>query len=193
MPKISHLVLAALASALVAAPACAATWLVNYSSDGSPTAANLTLTVDDTEVAPGTFKVLDISGDVDGDVVTGLIDNPITPAVATSADGLFWYDNLFQPAASPNISWYGLLFSSATHEYNLFSNSPTEFALYKSDYRSYVSSIGTLSVTQSLETNLAGRPGAVPEPSSWALMLTGFGALGAALRANRRRYVPACA
>jgi hypothetical protein len=28
---------------------------------------------------------------------------------------------------------------------------------------------------------------AVPEPASWALMLVGFGGLGAMLRANRRR------
>lgn len=34
---------------------------------------------------------------------------------------------------------------------------------------------------------------AVPEPTSWALMIMGFASLGAALRANRRRLVPALA
>lgn len=34
---------------------------------------------------------------------------------------------------------------------------------------------------------------AVPEPTSWALMLMGFGGLGAMLRSNRRRQVPAAA
>ena len=34
---------------------------------------------------------------------------------------------------------------------------------------------------------------AVPEPTSWALMIMGFTSLGAALRANRRRLVPAVA
>jgi hypothetical protein len=32
---------------------------------------------------------------------------------------------------------------------------------------------------------------AVPEPTSWALMLVGFGGMGAMMRANRRRMVPA--
>jgi hypothetical protein len=34
---------------------------------------------------------------------------------------------------------------------------------------------------------------AVPEPTSWALMLMGFGGLGAMLRSNRRRQVAAVA
>ena len=34
-------------------------------------------------------------------------------------------------------------------------------------------------------------PGGVPEPASWALMLIGFGGLGATLRARRGRAVPA--
>ncbi|THD53370.1 MAG: PEP-CTERM sorting domain-containing protein [Phenylobacterium sp.] len=33
--------------------------------------------------------------------------------------------------------------------------------------------------------------GAVPEPASWALMLVGFGGLGAALRGSRRRAAAA--
>lgn len=32
---------------------------------------------------------------------------------------------------------------------------------------------------------------AVPEPSTWALMITGFGGVGAMLRGNRRRNAPA--
>ncbi|MBL8772788.1 MAG: PEPxxWA-CTERM sorting domain-containing protein [Phenylobacterium sp.] len=36
----------------------------------------------------------------------------------------------------------------------------------------------------------AGGGGIVPEPSTWALMILGFGAAGSALRANRRRALP---
>ncbi len=35
--------------------------------------------------------------------------------------------------------------------------------------------------------DLPGQAGAVPEPSTWALMLIGFGAMGAMLRSTRRR------
>lgn len=42
--------------------------------------------------------------------------------------------------------------------------------------------------SQQLYTNeLFGLGGAVPEPATWAMMLVGFGGLGAVLRSNRRR------
>lgn len=40
-------------------------------------------------------------------------------------------------------------------------------------------------------TALGTLSGAVPEPASWAMMLTGFGLLGTALRSSRRKAVTA--
>ncbi|MBL8772678.1 MAG: PEPxxWA-CTERM sorting domain-containing protein [Phenylobacterium sp.] len=54
-------------------------------------------------------------------------------------------------------------------------------------------STGTWSATNDLDFSLRvfGDPlGAVPEPSTWTLMIAGFGATGAAIR--RRRRQPAC-
>ncbi len=39
--------------------------------------------------------------------------------------------------------------------------------------------------------DLQGTAGAVPEPAAWALMIAGFGGVGAALRSNRRRQFAA--
>ncbi|MEW5684673.1 MAG: laminin B domain-containing protein [Pseudomonadota bacterium] len=38
-----------------------------------------------------------------------------------------------------------------------------------------------------LASSASGNPGAIPEPSAWALMILGFGAAGSMLRAGRRR------
>ena len=46
--------------------------------------------------------------------------------------------------------------------------------------------IGTLTIT-----NGATLPGGVPEPASWALMVTGFGAAGMARRRRSRHLAPA--
>ena len=44
------------------------------------------------------------------------------------------------------------------------------------------------------DMSLEGRStGGVPEASTWALMLVGFGGMGSVLRASRRRMVPALA
>jgi hypothetical protein len=46
---------------------------------------------------------------------------------------------------------------------------------------------GSFSDFKQLRLVLAGQPFSVPEPSSWALMLLGFGGIGMALRRNRKR------
>lgn len=181
-----------------AGSASAATWLVTYTANaGEPSMANLTLDVADTLNAVGGFDVLAIAGDVDGDAVTGLIANPGQPFPSYSADGMFIFDNVVWNGA-PNISGPGLFFAGASGaEYNLFSDNASTYELYRaqSGVGYLANSIGTVQASilppqagplgggQSL--GLEGGAGGVPEASSWAIMILGFGLAGSFLRRRR--------
>jgi hypothetical protein len=171
------------ATVLAAGHAQASTWILDYTATNgaTPTEADLTLDVSDVQnLVGGGFNVLGITGQVDGDSITGLIANPNSPNASTSADGWFTYDNVFYAGQSPVLSNPGLLFTSASGaEYNLFSDNATTYELYQA--RAGVgyteNSVGALTAV------------GVPEPASWTLMIVGFGGMGAILR--RRRQVQA--
>jgi hypothetical protein len=108
---------------------------------------------------------------------------------------MFWYDNVVFPTA-PQVSWYGLLFAGASgNEYNLFSDSPTVFELYKA--RSGVGyldhSVGAITVAPEVIHGFErdAQIDAVPEPATWMMLLLGFGGVGAYLRRQRRAIVAA--
>ncbi|MBW8813599.1 MAG: PEPxxWA-CTERM sorting domain-containing protein [Caulobacterales bacterium] len=187
---------AGLALAAAGAQAQAATWLVTYTaSSGAPASANLTVEVADLLNAVGGHDVLGITGDVDGDAITGVITNPVQPFQWWTSDGLFIVDNVLYPTA-PSISNAGLFFAGASgNEYNLFSDSASTYELYRaqSGVGYLANSIGAVALVQAPrgpEVESLRGPGAVPEPASWALMILGFGAVGAALR-SRRVTLPA--
>ena len=181
------------AMALGAGHARAATWLLDYTATNSaPTEASVTVEISDVLNAVGGHDVTGISGQVDGDAITGLIANPGQPFASYSADGWFIFDNVVWPDRAPAISNPGLFFTGASgDEYNLFSDDASTFELY--DARAgvgYVAhSMGGLTATD------VGRNGndivGVPEPAAWTLMILGFGGVGAMLR--RRRNAPATA
>jgi hypothetical protein len=189
---------ATIAVGCAAGHAQAASWMITYQATwGSPLTANLVLDVADTLNAVGGYDVLTLSGDVDGDTVTGLITNPSQPFPAYSADGLFIFDNVIWTSA-PNISGPGLFFAAASgNEYNLFSDNASTYELYRA--RSGVGyldhsagGIGATLVPVRLAANDFGGPGgAVPEPAVWSMMILGFGAVGAMLRHRRAAFVTA--
>ena len=187
----------AVALALTGGQACAASWIVTYNSTGgSPFTANLSLDAADVLNAVGGFDVFGVTGDVDGDAVTGLIANPGQPFAHYSADGLFIYDNVFFAGGPPVFSNPGLFFSGASGaEYNLFSDNPATYELYRA--RSGVGyldhSVGAVTAALDPGRTFAtdARGGAVPEPAAWSMMILGFGAIGALMR--RRRTNPALA
>ncbi len=174
--------------ALAAGQAQASTWLLNYTSTGGlPLVANLTLDASDVMNTVGGFDALSISGNVDGDTITGLIANPSQPLAHYSADGMFIYDNVVWPTGTPALSNPGLFFSGASgNEYNLFSDNATTYELYRaqSGVGYLAHSVGTLSVAEQARTVTGG---GIPEPATWTMIIIGFGAVGAALRIGRRR------
>ena len=121
---------------------------------------------------------------------------PITNGVP-GPDGLapgFSYDDLFYPAGSPRsasdypfhggvLDIYGVVFTIAGGDaVNVWSNG---------DMGSGVTyGVG---VTDGINVLDYATPvlGSVPEPAGWALMLVGFGGLGASLRAGRKTAIAA--
>ena len=186
------------AAALAAGQAGAATWLLDYASTGgSPLFADLTLSTSDVLNAVGGFDITGVTGQVDGDAVTGLVTNPSQPFASYSADGMFIFDNVLWPAGAPVLSNPGLFFHGASgNEYNLFSDNASTYELYRaqSGVGYLANSVGGVQISRVVLTPLGdgyrGLPGVgVPEPNTWALMIIGFGAVGAALRL-RRRAIP---
>jgi len=178
------------ATAMFALPgsAQAGTFLLDYVSNGAaPLTANLTVTTSDVLNSVGGYDVTGISGNVSGDAVTGLVANPDQPNAHYSADGWFIYDNVYYPGA-PSVSYWGLLFTSAAHEYNLFSDNATTYELYQATpgvgYTQ--NSVGSLFATPVHLGHDQNSTGAVPEPASWLTMAVGFGLLGGALRGRRK-------
>ena len=180
----------AAATALAAGQARAATWLLDYTATdhGQPAEASVTVEISDALNAVGGHDVTGISGHVDGDAIAGLIANPGQPFPSYSTDGWFIYDNVVWPDGEPTLSNPGLLFKGVSgDEYNLFSDNASTYELY--DARAGVGfvdhSVGVLAQPQLVrEVTLDGGL-AVPEPAAWALMILGFGGIGAVLRRRR--------
>lgn len=169
----------AVAACAIAPAANAASYILNYTGSGAPASATLRVHVADTLNAVGGHDVLNITGFVGLDAVIGLIPNPNQPYNSISPDGLFIFDNVFFEG-EPSVSNPGLLFRTATHEWNLFSNNTSQYQLYSATSSGYgIHSTGTLSAN------------AVPEPRTWAMLIVGFGLTGAGLRQRRRSRLPA--
>jgi hypothetical protein len=183
---------------LCAGHAQAATWLLDYTATdgGAPTQASVTLELSDALNAVGGHDVTGVSGQVDGDAITGLIANPGQPFASYSADGWFIYDNVVWPDGAPVLSNAGLFFTGASgDEYNFFSDDASTYEIY--DARAgvgYVAhSVGTITAREGpLAGDGAGIDAVgVPEAATWTMMIVGFGGIGVALR--RRRSQPAVA
>jgi hypothetical protein len=193
MNRVLKLALGLAAASALAGHAQAATWVLDYTATngGAPAEASLTLETASTLDAAGGYDVTSITGEVDGETVTGLIANPDQPFASYSSDGMFIFDNVFYADSSPVLSNPGLFFSGASgDEYNLFSDSATQYELYKatSGVGYQADSVGVLAYRDPPSISDVG---GIPEPAAWMMMILGFGSVGALLR--RRRNAAAAA
>ena len=191
-----------LVAAFVAAPANAATTLVNFSGTLAGLgaySADVTLDVVDGQAVSGTGTI-DLFGAVRdlGLVTTGTPGNNDQSAAypgfpvgfrSNGGDDLLGADQAF-----PLTTQGGLLFAIGTTTpmpgqnalINFFNDNGTLTSVvfgFVDDFRAY-NNLGTLNVT----TRAAVDPStpAVPEPATWGMMLVGFAAIGAMARYRRR-------
>jgi hypothetical protein len=117
------------------------------------------------------YEIQSISGVIvgpGGGIVSGPIANPNQPGSTTNF-GFIYDNNAFQ--TTPYLNLWGVLFNTgggAGPIWNLWGNSPTDYELYtySSGISTGVDVHGTLTVT------------AVPEASTWAMMILGFAGIG---------------
>jgi type II secretory pathway pseudopilin PulG len=173
---------------MAAMPAAAqAIFHIDFDAVGIASDVDAFLTVNSLANSQGTYDITSITGTVGGNNITGLVNNPGSPATSTSADGKFFYDNDVKFPGSPTLSNPGLLFTDILgNEQNLFSTGAGASAFYTlitqpGNYPTGVN--GDFSVHLDSGTLAGG----VPEPASWALMILGFGGVGATLRNTKRK------
>ena len=129
-------------------------------------------------------EVTNITGTLSGvinDTINGFIANPYFPNHVSLPGDAFVYDNVFYPGQDSLVDQYGFVFTTAGNPggyWNLWSDAPGDYSLYESnlagDYPIAISG-GSLD------------PQAVPEPSTWAMMLIGLAGVGfAAYRRGRK-------
>lgn len=170
------LVGAAALALCAAAPASAAQYLFEFSGTGffgGTLNGSGTLTTDDTNFVSAlngyTFQnITGITGTFNGSTITGL------------SPGTFGANNLFYLTGPFFVDGSGLGFRTASGVTgNLFVTNDTS-------YRVNTMGAGLLTGLVTARVTPVAVAAAVPEPTTWAMMLIGFGAIGVAMRRRRR-------
>jgi PEP-CTERM motif len=178
MLRVGFFVSAAAVAGLLTATAPASATLYDWTLTGGGDYGSGTLVTG----APdnGGVDILSFSGTIDGNPVTLLGGQP-GGATATS---LFVYDNiLYPPPNDPVLDVWGVLFSDAGDEGNIFYGiTPLDYSYWSAPLDRGGDSTTNNSVTFTLTADL---PDPIPEPTSLALFGVGLAGLGFA-RYRRR-------
>jgi len=154
------IVLGALATA--SAVQATETFDFSYSGDGYTGGGSFVATY-----VKGTYYLDSISGAANGETITTLADY-------AGANGQLHFPK------QPDVDQGGISFSTADDTFNLFTEKhhrSVEIIAESTDPNAWASLAKPVCLTIT----------AVPEPATWAMMLVGFGGLGASLRTARRR------
>ena len=158
--------------------------------------AVLNLTLGSTINALGGYDITHISGNVGGDVITGLIplDGPSTYSIFPNGFDALGTDlvlgDTYYTNGGPLLDIGGVGFMSATNYYNLYFNDGSPYQLMAfSIQEQQTLPQGSQGPSFSLSD---GTLRAVPEPATWVMMLLGFGAIGLIIR-RRMTSIPTTA
>ena len=169
MKKIGVLIATcALFAATTTVPAAAAVYDFSYTGALS---GNLVITTSDTLDAVGGFDITSVSGTFGGLGITGLFSNPNQPFA--SSTGTFTWDNVLFPSGVQAFDRFGIAFTTAGGTFNIFD------AIADGANTDAAAPYGLIVGETGVETFGTGTiAAAVPEPSTWAMMILGFAGVG---------------
>lgn len=168
---IKKLIAGVIAAAGLAGQADAAAYTFSF-TNGANVYASGGLTTSDTLNGDNAYDILSISGAVDGVAITGLYTGPQTP---------FSYVNELRTQQSdPLLGLLGFGVVSGGVGYNLYEAQTTGFGGTPANPDGIYNG-----ATRANRIGVFALSAAVPEPATWAIMLVGFGGLGAMLRRRR--------
>jgi hypothetical protein len=160
--------IAAAAVAAAMAPLSSKATMVSFDFDTATFAVSGEADLSGSVNAVGGYDIETLTGIVsgpDGGPIAGLIANPNQPYAYDQ--GTWIFDNVAW-SASPRLDNAGLFFSAGGYDYNLYTVGSTYLLSTNNPYGIYNPG----------EVVLAGNdPPAIPEPSTWAMMLLGFAGL----------------
>jgi PEP-CTERM motif len=134
-------------------------------------------------------EVTNITGTLSGavnDTINGFITSPSFPNPVSLPGDAFVYDNVFYPGQGSLVDQFGVVFTTVGNPggyWNLWSGAFGDYSLDESNFAGdypIALSGGTLNLT------------AVPEPSTWVMMLVGLVGVGSVAYRRRRkdRFAP---
>jgi hypothetical protein len=128
-----------------------------------------------------TGNVLTMTGEVTGQ---GAGTISFVPSLgATIVEPSFTYDDILFAGTDPLFDLSGLVFTTATYEFNVWGNGAGNYSYYDTTPIGTQNNLGAGNGPDQVAVSIA----AVPEPSTWAMLILGFAGVG--FMAYRRKSV----